>query len=380
MTLFLLTFFFLYGCLHLYAFMKVRAAYPFGHGIGLLIACWMIGMIVSPVVVRLSEKAGYDLVARVLSYVGYLWMGVLFLFVSIAFLTDIYRLAISGVGHVLRRDLTCLGIGSRAGFLVPLVTAFAIALYGWFEARAIKTEDVTIHSPKIPPEIGRVRIVQISDVHLGLIVREDRLRRILKAVEEAKPDIFVSTGDLVDGQIDDLTALSEMLRAVPARYGKFAVTGNHEFYAGLRQSLQFTEDAGFTLLRSERVGVTDFLTIAGVDDSQARSFGISTVVSEAELLGGIPDERFSILLKHRPLVDRFSRKEFDLQLSGHVHRGQIFPFSLITALYYETQDGLRIFPEGSRLYVSRGSGTWGPPIRFLAPPEVTVIDIVHEGA
>lgn len=379
MTLFLLTFFFLYGCLHLYAFMKARAAFPFGHGIGLLIACCMIGMIVSPVIVRLSEKAGHDLFARVLSYVGYLWMGVLFLFVSIAFLMDIYRLAISGAGLVLRRDMTFLGVGSRAGFLVPLVAAFAITLYGWFEAKAIRTEHLTIRSPKIPPTVDRVRIVQISDVHLGLIVREARLGRILKAVEEAKPDIFVSTGDLVDGQIDDLTVLAEMLRGVPAPYGKFAVTGNHEFYAGLRQSIQFTEDAGFTMLRGERVPVTDFLTIAGVDDSQATSFGISTGMSERELLGSIPNERFVIMLKHRPLVDTFSRKAFDLQLSGHVHRGQIFPFSLITALYYETQDGLRIFPERSRLYVSRGSGTWGPPIRFLSPPEVTVIDIVGEG-
>jgi predicted MPP superfamily phosphohydrolase len=171
-----------------------------------------------------------------------------------------------------------------------------------------------------------------------------------------------------------------MFREIEPRLGKYGVTGNHEFYAGLDQSIRFTEQAGFTMLRGERIDIGDFLTIAGVDDSQARSFGLFSGRSESDLLGDLPDNRFVLLLKHRPLLDEDSRGLFDLQLSGHVHRGQIFPFSIITGLYYETQAGLATFSDGSSLYVSRGAGTWGPPVRFLSPPEVTVIDLVPADA
>jgi hypothetical protein len=167
-----------------------------------------------------------------------------------------------------------------------------------------------------------------------------------------------------------------MLREINPRFGKYAITGNHEFYAGLDQSLNFTAQAGFTLLRGERVDL-EGITIAGVDDPQARSVGLYRGKPEKDLLSDVPESRFILLLKHRPLVDGNSRGFFDLQISGHVHRGQIFPFSIITGLYYQTQAGFSTLSDGSSLYVSRGSGTWGPPIRFLSPPEVTVIDLVH---
>jgi uncharacterized protein len=379
LTLFLLTFFLLYGSLHLYAFLRLRAAFVFSTMTGILIAGFMLVMIVSPIIIRFSEKAGFDLFARIMSYVGYSWMGVIFLFFSFSLLIDIYRLIIPAGGFILGRDLTYLAIIPRYAFFIPLVISLSIAVYGFFEAGNIRTEELTIRSHKIPADIQRVRIAQISDVHLGLIVRESRLKNILAVVEKANPDILVSTGDLVDGQIDNLAGPVAMFREINPRYGKYAITGNHEFYAGLDQAIRFTEQAGFTMLRGEKVDIKDVLTIAGVDDPQVRYFGPHSGRSERELLSDIPDNKFALLLKHRPLLDKSSRGLFDLQLSGHVHRGQIFPFSIITGLYYETQAGLAALSDGSSLYVSRGSGTWGPPIRFLSPPEVTIIDLVHAG-
>jgi predicted MPP superfamily phosphohydrolase len=267
---------------------------------------------------------------------------------------------------------------ARFSFFVPLVFSVVIATYGYFEAKNIRTEKVVIETHKIPEEIGRLKMVQISDVHLGLIVREERLKRILKEVKLANPDIVVSTGDLVDGQIDNLLRLAEILKEVNPRYGKFAITGNHEFYAGLDQALNFTEKAGFTILRGERMTVAGMINIAGVDDPQGKAYGIFRDIPENELLSGLPAEKFTLLLKHRPLVNKSALGLFDLQLSGHVHKGQIFPFSLITGLYYPIQAGFDDLSNGSRLYVSRGSGTWGPPIRFLSPPEVTIIELVHQ--
>ena len=340
----------------------------------------MLVMTISPIIVRFAEKAGFELLARLMSYAGYFWMGIIFLFVCFALLIDGYRLIVSAAGAIIGENLSGLSIGERSAFLIPFLIAIGIVVYGFFEALNIRTEHLMLRSSKIPSGIGRVRIAQISDVHLGLIVREKRLERILSAVARTEPDIFVSTGDLVDGQIDNLLPLARMFREIEPWLGKYGVTGNHEFYAGLDQSIRFTEQAGFTMLRGERIDIGDFLTIAGVDDSQARSFGLFSGRSESDLLGDLPDNRFVLLLKHRPLLDEDSRGLFDLQLSGHVHRGQIFPFSIITGLYYETQAGLATFSDGSSLYVSRGAGTWGPPVRFLSPPEVTVIDLVPADA
>ena len=377
MTLFLLTFFLLYGGMHLYAFLKARAAFAFGTSAGISIALLMLIMLFAPFVIRLSEKAGFEFFARLMSFIGYTWLGILFLFVSASAVIDVYRLVIFSGELILKQDWTYLKVPAGYAFFIPLALSLGIALYGYFEAKDIRTERITMKSPKISAATGRLRIVQISDVHLGLIIREEQLARILQEVKKANPDILVSTGDLVDGQIDNLSGLADILKGIRPRYGMFAITGNHEFYAGLDQALNFTEKAGFKILRNEGLTVEGLITIAGVDDPQAKSYGLFRQASEKEVLSAFPRGTFTLLLKHRPLVDPAAAGLFDLQLSGHVHKGQIFPFSIVTWLYYPTQAGLAELPGNALLYVSRGSGTWGPPIRFLSPPEVTVIDIVH---
>jgi len=375
---FLVTFFLLYGSMHLYVFLKAKAAFTFSMATSIFVALFMLIMISAPIIVRFSEKAGYEFFARLMSYTGYTWMGILFLFTCLSMVLDFYRFILYSGELILKKDFSFITIPNKYAFFVSLSLALLIAVYGYFEAKNIRTETLTVKTPKIPAGIGRLRIVQISDIHLGLIVREERLRRILSEVKKADPDILVSTGDLVDGQIDNLEKLAEPFQKINPRYGKFAITGNHEFYAGLDQALSFAEKSGFRILRGEAVTAAGLVNIAGVDDPQGRSYGLFRGRSEKELLSELPHERFTVLLKHRPLVDRNVLGFFDLQLSGHVHRGQIFPFSIITGLYYPTQAGFANLAGNSKLYVSRGSGTWGPPIRFLSPPEVTVIELVHE--
>ncbi|MEW6053924.1 MAG: metallophosphoesterase [Nitrospirota bacterium] len=380
MTLFLLTFFLIYGSMHLYVFLKARSVFAFNTLASIVVALFMLAMIFAPVIVRLSERAGLEAFARLASYAGYMWLGILFLFISVALVIDVYRLTVHASGVMLNKDLSSLSVSKNSAFFIPLSLALLFSIYGYFEAKDIRTETIVIPTPKIPAETGRLRIVQISDVHIGLIMREERLRRILRHVKGANPDILVSTGDLVDGQLDNLSGLSEMLQEVRPRFGKYAVTGNHELYAGLGQAMNFTEKAGFRLLRGEAEIAAGSIVIAGVDDSQVKAAGLAPTITETALLSGFPGDRFIMLLKHRPLIDPNSTGLFDLQLSGHVHKGQIFPFSIITWFYYPTQAGLAQLSARSWLYVSRGSGTWGPPIRLLSPPEVTVIDLIHEDA
>jgi predicted MPP superfamily phosphohydrolase len=377
MSLFLLTFFFLYSSAHLYIFLKIKAAFALGTTGTIALIAFMAVMICAPILVRVSERQGLEFLARLFSYVGYSWMGLSFLFFTSSLCIDLYRFFVYVIGIMVRTNLSSFSPSSRLAFFIPALVTATIAIYGYFEARSIRSEQVVIASAKVPKEIKRFTIVQISDMHLGLIVREGRLEKILDKVKEAQPDILVSTGDLVDGQIDDLTGLAELLNEIHPRFGKFAVTGNHEFYAGLDQALRFTEKAGFTVLREEVRDVAGFITIVGVDDPTARYFGAVRGAPEPRLLAGVSRERLALLLKHRPVIGEEAQGLVGLQLSGHTHKGQIFPFTYASRAFYPHNAGLVSLPGNFYLYVSRGTGTWGPPIRFLSPPEVTIITLIH---
>jgi predicted MPP superfamily phosphohydrolase len=377
MTLFLLSFFLIYGLMHGYAFLKARAAMQFGGLAGIFLGLFMLFMILAPLCIRVLEKQGNEEMASALSWAAYLWLGFLFLFIVCALIFDLWRVLAVVAAWLTKKDLSSLVPGAKVVFFAPLVLSLAAATYGYFEALHIRTERVVIETDRLPEGMERFRICQISDVHLGLIVREDRLARMLDIVKRENPDLLVSTGDLVDGQLDHLSSFTALLRGIRPAYGKFAVTGNHEFIAGIDKSLAFTRDCGFDTLRGEARDVGGFLTIAGVDDPAGQGFRLRGQENgEGELLSSLSRQRFILFLKHRPTVAENTLGLFDLQLSGHSHHGQIFPFNWIVRLYFPIESGLHDMGN-SRVYVSRGSGTWGPPIRFLAPPEVTVIDLVR---
>ncbi len=376
MTLFFISFFLLYGLMHLYVYKKIKAALSLHTSQLIILITWIGLMVFAPFIIRYSEMLGWEFVAQFMSYAGYIWMGALFLFIAVSLFIDVIRLIMYLAGKLLQQDFPAIMPAAKSIFFVTIIIVLSICSYGYYEAKHIRIEKITIATSRMSHTVNRLRIVQISDVHLGLIVREDRLRKIINIVEELKPDILVSTGDLVDGQIHELDGLSDLFNEINPVYGKFAVTGNHEFYAGLDQAIAFTEKAGFTLLRGKAVNINGILNIAGVDDRTAERYGRYADSDEAMLLRGLDQDVFTLLLKHRPRVTEGSADLFDLQLSGHTHKGQIFPFSLVTAIYFPMDSGFINLQAGSALYVSRGTGTWGPPIRFLSPPEISVIDII----
>ena len=321
MSLFLLTFFLIYGSTHLYFFLKVKTALSPGFLSSLLLALFLILMVLTPVLVRVMENQGMEAFARFAAYTGYLWMGFFFLFFSASLTIDIYHGILHGAGIISRRDFSALFLANRTALILPLALGMATALYGYFEARDIRTERVVINSPKVPSSVGKLTIVQISDVHLGLIVRKEHLKRIIAKINGAAPDLLVSTGDLVDGQINRMTGLAELLRDIRPKFGKFAVTGNHEVYAGLDQAVSFTDRAGFKVLRNEGSTAGGLINVVGVDDPTIERVTHSRQVPEKALLSNVPSDKLTLLLKHRPVVDRESLGLFDLQLSGHIHKG-----------------------------------------------------------
>ncbi|HTG00544.1 MAG TPA: metallophosphoesterase [Nitrospirota bacterium] len=377
MSAFFLFIFFVYGGVHVYVFLRSRSIFGFGWAAGIVLALFMLAMIFGVGLIRTLELYEYERTARFLACVVYLWMAVLFIFFCVSLVLDIVNLVLLVSGWILRTDLTQVMVAPRASFFVSLGIALTVCIYGYFEAQTIRTERVRIETSKLPPGIDRLTIAQISDVHLGLIIRCDRLARMLAVVNEAKPDMLVSSGDLVDAQINHLTGLADLLRAVTPRYGKYAITGNHEYFAGIEKAVEFTETCGFRMLRNE--AVTDGpINIVGVNDPTGVRLGLERPANERALLGVLPRSKFTLFLKHQPRIERASLGLFDLMISGHTHKGQIFPFTLITRIPFPLNAGDYDLGQGSRLHVSRGTGTWGPPIRFLAPPEVTVYELVRK--
>lgn len=336
-----------------------------------------------PILVRVAEHLTMENAALTFAWPGYLWMGFIFIFVTSQLCADLL--------HFLLRLLTRIFSNQMPEFISAQTicrSVFAVAIcasvYAYFEAGRIRTEHVVIESSKLPASDSKLRVVQISDVHVGLLSQSNRLRRIADEIIKAKPDIVVSTGDLVDGKLNRNDAISAgnpetvLLGAITAPLGKFAIVGNHEVYADLPQAVAFTKAAGFTMIRNRSVRLANGVTITGIDDQAAIGKKYADPSVEQAVVASVSPDLFHILLKHQPDILPESDGHFDLQLSGHVHGGQMFPFNYLVRLKHPIPCGTTATGKGSRIHVSRGTGTWGPPMRLFVPPEITIIDIFRQ--
>jgi len=363
--------------MHAYFFLKVQLAFAL-HGYRLVaFAAFLLLMLNAPILVRLMERAGFISPATWLAYISYVWMAIVLWFVFLGLLGDIWNLSFwigSQVFPVAGRLLVSQGTAMKVIFLLIAAAGF----WGVLEASRIKVESVVLSTPLLEPGSKNITVAQISDLHLGLIVGKKKVVQIKQILEGIQPDILVSTGDLLDGMAPHLDQLSVLFESFKPPLGKFAVTGNHEYYAGLKESIAFHRRAGFRMLRGESI-LAGKIRLVGIDDPAGNRRGEAISINEDIALPEAGKKEFTLLLKHRPEVLPASVGRFDLQLSGHTHRGQIFPFNYLVKLQYPMLDGLYPLGNNSVLYTSRGTGTWGPPMRVLSPPEITVFTIVPEG-
>lgn len=375
MNLFLFVFFLIYGTAHAYFLLSLGRAFPHLAGWWPCALGWCLLMVVAPLLTRLLEQKGWTPEATIVAYLGYCWMGLLFIFISLAVVFDLVRL-LRWLAHFFVAVPGASCMTPQAFFTICFGAAFLVACYGWFEARNLKVERHTVATSKLAKGSPPIRVVQISDLHIGLIIGPRQVQQLVRAIRSEKPDLLVATGDIVDGHISHVDGVSEMFRSLSPPLGMVAVFGNHEYYAGQGMSRRFLEQSGFRVLQDQTLLLGNNLALVGVDDPAAIRIRGTQIADEAKQLSAVPGDRFVLLLKHRPEVGQGSAGHFDLQLSGHVHKGQIFPFNLLTWLRFPVRAGMNQLAGGGQLYVNRGAGTWGPPIRFLAPPELTVIDLV----
>lgn len=377
-----LFFYTVYTIANFYVFLKVKYTFHLDTPAGIFLGLFLLFMTFSPTFIHLCSFRCPDTLSRVYGYIGYMWVAFIVFFISTGILFDLYNFIIHVSGVILKKDLGRIMLSSMSVFLIPVFFSIVLSAYGYFEAKDLRVERLTIKTSKLSEGVNKLTIAQISDLHLGIIVRDKMLDKVIKEVEAAKPDLIVSTGDLLDGEVNHIDYLANRLKMVNARLGKFAITGNHEFYGGIKHAVNFIQNAGFTLLRRNGVTVQSLINIAGVDDPTGKHKKYSgnnpSNYSEKEILSKLPPHIFTLLLKHRPDIDKDALGLFDLQLSGHAHKGQIFPIGIVTKLIYPTDSGYSRLPNGSAIHVSRGAGTAGPPVRLFAPPEITIIEIVRK--
>jgi predicted MPP superfamily phosphohydrolase len=259
--------------------------------------------------------------------------------------------------------------------LAVVAGATSVAATGIGMVQALGAPDlkrVRIPLAKLPASMDGFRIALVSDIHLGPLLGRSHTERIVRMINSADADAVAIVGDLVDGSVAELGEAAEPLQDLRARLGSFFVTGNHEYFSGYEEWIDEVQRLGLRVLRNERVTL-DGLDLAGVNDVTGGQYEDGPDYDKA--LGGRDPSRAVVMLAHQPVQAHEAAKHgVDLQLSGHTHGGQMLPFNLIVGLQQPIIAGLGEV-DGTKVYVTRGAGFWGPPVRFGAPPDISLVEL-----
>ena len=356
---------------HLYLYLKLCSG--FGRGWwGVVYLLWGVVCAVLPLALVRGYLGTVRLI-EILFGLVFTWIALVGMACAGFLLMDTGSLAARLLDWLTGTNLKLRFFDPRKCVPVTLLLISTLVLYSYYEAWNVRRVDLVIETPKLPDGIDRLRLVHLTDIHFGGLYTSARFREVMDIVHSASPDILVATGDIVDGDMRFWEEEAKLLAAHGAKYGAYAVTGNHEFYFGLEQAIDFKKRAGFVPLRDAVADVAG-IAILGLDGRPSWNR-----LEPETLPNGLcfPEDKFVLVLKHLPGVIEGSEGKFDLQLSGHTHDGQLWPFSWFARWMYNSKPGLS-YKGSSAVYVSNGAGFWGPPLRFLTPPEVTVIDLVQK--
>ena len=338
-----------------------------------------------PVTMMLSRTFPSDGM-RPIAIVGFAWMGTAFLMFMALLASDLVR-ATGWMARKVRRtqapaDPQRRQTLARIAAGAALATGAAGTTWGIGSALGrIPVERLRVALRRLPASMNGTRVVQLTDMHVGPTLRRAFVERVVDQVNALNPDVVAITGDLVDGTVEQLRDQVAPLERLRARYGVYFVTGNHEYYSGVNPWIEELTRIGIRVLRNERVAIGDATAsfdLAGVDDWSAGNHGEGHGHDLDYAMRGSDGTREVVLLAHQPRsVWDAARLGVGLQLSGHTHGGQIFPWMFFVLLQQPFVVGLHRVRD-TWLYVSRGTGFWGPPVRVGAPPEITVVELVRE--
>ena len=297
------------------------------------------------------------------------------IFFSLLFYTFVTDLSVYLLGFVLDPELV-IRLQDWSLFVIAVLVAGTF-LIGSLQALAPKVYRVDVPIEGLPTSFDGFKIAQISDLHIGEMIGHRYVRAVVEKTNLLDANIVAMTGDIIDGKLSQIAAVTADLAALKPREGVFYVTGNHEYYWGVENALGELKKAGARILSNENVRIRrgpDEIAIAGVPDI---SMGAGSDPARSVL--GVPADVVKILLAHQPVSYRRALEAgVHLQLSGHTHGGQFFPWSLVVRLFQHYNKGL-IRHGKMWIYVNRGTATWGPRLRFGIPPEITLLSLRRAG-
>ncbi len=384
-ALFLLVFSIFVGGTHLYLWQRMLRAprlTPRTQRIGTIVLLVMgAAMPLAMFFVQILPRS----IGFLLSFVVYTWMGFAALLVACLLVTELPRLAVVAGTRLTTGQTIDEGRRTFLSRLIAGVAAFVtvgLSASGVAEALgAVALKNVRVALRKLPKELSGMRIAQLSDVHIGPMIGREWLEGIVARVNALEPDLIVITGDLVDGSVEALRHHIAPIAQLKAKHGVYFVTGNHEYYSGATSWIEHLRELGVRTLRNEYVSIGDgaaSFDLAGVDDHSGDRFELGHGADVPKALAGRDPNRECILLAHQPKeILEAVKFGVGLQLSGHTHGGQVFPATLLVRFQQPFTAGLDRMGD-TQIYVSCGTGYWGPPMRVAAPSEITLVELVSE--
>jgi predicted MPP superfamily phosphohydrolase len=343
-----LQFFNAYPRIYTLVFWLIVAAYPLG---------------------RIMERLSPSLFSTVLIWIGAFWLAFMVYFFLFSVLTDLSSL----IMRIFHLPQPTASVKQILFFVVISISSLAIIL-GHLNARFPKVKHLELQLPVTKA----VKMVMVSDIHLGTLVGNNRIRYIVNKINALKPDIVVFAGDVIDEDVGPVIRqnLGDALIELKAPLGIYAVTGNHEYIGGAKAAVDYLQNHGIKVLRDSAVLIDDNFYLIGREDRESKRF--SNVVRKPllDLTNSLLPNKARILLDHQPFeLNKAVEAGIDLSLSGHTHHGQLWPFNFITRAVFENSYGY-LSKSGTQFYVSCGAGTWGPPVRTSSRAEIVMLNLL----
>lgn len=363
----------LYGGAHYYLYSwVVRVAEP-PKGERRILLYLFIFLVASFPSSKILGRQDFNAFIYLLTLIASVWMGLAFYFFLLALGSDLVIIFFKMIRFKPKVFAEQSLFYNRALVACIAGSVFIIGGFALQEARNLGVTRLEIPLRELPPELDGFSVVQVSDVHYGMLTGNKELSKIVDRVNALHPDIVVITGDLVDESVSHMEEMKVPLSRLKSRHGILAITGNHEYYAGVERAVAIMEGANIRVLRNAVQVLPGGLQILGIDDPTGYRRMGESVPDFDRLISRLDLQKPCILLYHQPILfEKAASRGIGLQLSGHTHGGQLFPIRYISKMIYPLTPGLHQSGD-SYLYVSWGAGTWGPPMRLKCPPELVYI-------
>ncbi len=361
-----------YGLVNYYIYITGLHALPNSDALSYTVTYLFLSL--SYIIGRFLERKLPGAIANIFVWIGSFWLAAMVYFLLFVIFIDLFRLFNIFFGIV---PALYSPYYKQLIFDCVVAAVIVIVLVGYINARNPVIKKLNININKKAGKLSSLKIAAASDIHLGTIISRSRLEKIVDMINSINADIVLLPGDVVDEDIAPVIRqnLGEVLKKIKSKYGVFAITGNHEYIGGVEPACKYLTDHGITELRDSFIKIEDSLYIIGREDLSSKGFAGILRKPLGVILNGIDRSLPLILMDHQPVkLVQAEKEDIDLQLSGHTHHGQLWPFNFITKKVYTLSMGY-MKKGNTHYYVSCGVGTWGPPLRTGNRPEILEINL-----